>query len=261
VTALQALVEPVTAGDPMSERQWVRASLRHLSRQLGAAGHPASPPTVRRLLAALGYRLHGNTKQLEAGAACERMVAEVEERFGRLDILCNLVGYFGPRGAGQMDDIELDRWNWMMDINLKSVFMSSRYALPAMLRSGGGTVVNTGTLAAVIGRGGGAYGGSKSGVLALTHAMASEYQPYGDRVNCVCPSATDTPMHWGSGGPTRTRDDVVNSVQGLSTPENIADAFHFLATLVSKRVTGHILMADKRVQRVPPVGPQGDYGQ
>jgi Rhodopirellula transposase DDE domain len=69
VTVLQELVEPVTAGDPMSEQKWVRASLRHLSRQLGEAGHPASPPTVRRLLDDHGYRLHANTKQLEAGAA------------------------------------------------------------------------------------------------------------------------------------------------------------------------------------------------
>jgi hypothetical protein len=69
VTALRELIEPVTAGDPMSEQKWVRASLRHLSRRLGEAGHPASPPTVRRLLDEQGYRLHANTKQLEAGAA------------------------------------------------------------------------------------------------------------------------------------------------------------------------------------------------
>jgi hypothetical protein len=69
VTVLQELVEPVAAGDPMSEQRWVRASLRHLSRHLGQAGHPASPPTVRRLLDDQGYRLHANTKQLEVGAA------------------------------------------------------------------------------------------------------------------------------------------------------------------------------------------------
>jgi hypothetical protein len=69
VTTLQELVEPVTAGDPMSEQKWVRASLRSLSRRLGEAGHAASPPTVRRLLDDRGYRLHANTKQLEAGAA------------------------------------------------------------------------------------------------------------------------------------------------------------------------------------------------
>jgi hypothetical protein len=66
---LQEVVEPVTAGDPMSEQKWVRVSLRELSRQLGAAGHPASPPTVRRLLGDLEYRLHANTKQLESRAA------------------------------------------------------------------------------------------------------------------------------------------------------------------------------------------------
>lgn len=69
MTALQALVEPVTAGDPMSEQKRVRASLRSLSRRLGDAGHAASPPTVRRLLDDQGYRLHANTKQLESSAA------------------------------------------------------------------------------------------------------------------------------------------------------------------------------------------------
>jgi hypothetical protein len=69
VTALAELVEPVTAGDPMSDQKWVRASLRSLSRRLEEAGHPASPPTVRRLLDAQGYRLHANTKQLEPSAA------------------------------------------------------------------------------------------------------------------------------------------------------------------------------------------------
>ena len=57
MTVLRDLIEPVTAGDPMSERKWVRSSLRELSRRLGEAGHPASPPTVRRLLDTLGYRL------------------------------------------------------------------------------------------------------------------------------------------------------------------------------------------------------------
>lgn len=69
MTTLAELVEPVTAGDPMSEQKWVRGSLRQLSRDLGEAGHPASPPTVRRLLGAQGYRLHANTKQLESSAA------------------------------------------------------------------------------------------------------------------------------------------------------------------------------------------------
>jgi len=86
--ALRELIEPVTAGDPMSAQKWVRASLRHLSRRLGEAGHPASPPTVRRLLEEQGYRLHANTKQLEAGAAHPdrdqqfQYIAEQRQAFG-----------------------------------------------------------------------------------------------------------------------------------------------------------------------------------
>lgn len=69
MTALAELVEPVTAGDPMSEQTWVRVSLRQVRRDLGAAGHPARPPTVRRLLDAQGDRLPANTKPLESSAA------------------------------------------------------------------------------------------------------------------------------------------------------------------------------------------------
>jgi hypothetical protein len=65
---LQAVVEPETAGDPMSDQKWVRSSLRHLSVRLDAAGHPASPPTVARLLDQLGYALHVNAKKIEASA-------------------------------------------------------------------------------------------------------------------------------------------------------------------------------------------------
>src|SRR5262245_16362944 len=68
VTTLQALVEPQTAGDPMTGQRWVRRSLRHLSDDLGKAGHPASPPTVGRLLRALDYGLHANAKQVEAAS-------------------------------------------------------------------------------------------------------------------------------------------------------------------------------------------------
>ncbi len=176
--------------------------------------------------------------------SCQRVVDELVSQFGGLHILCNLVGYFGPRGQGALDTIELDRWQWMVDINLKSVFLSSRAAIRAMLRAVQGAIVNTGTLAAVVARGGMAYGASKAGVLSLTRAMASEYQPDNIRVNCVCPSATDSQMYWASGGPARRRDEVVRSVQGLASPEQIADVFLFLASDRAARVTGHILLAD-----------------
>lgn len=206
---------------------------------LSADGAEATAAKVR---AAGGEAIAVGADALQAGD-CERMVQTVTDRFGGPHVLCNLVGYFGPRGSGSLDQIDLAAWHWMMDINLKSVFLASKYAIPAILRSGGGAIVNTGTVAAVIGRPiGVAYGASKSGVLSLTRAMAAEYQQLGIRVNCVCPSATDTAMYWGA--TQQPRDEVLRSVQGLSSPAEIAEVFLFLASPMSARVTGHILMAD-----------------
>ena len=204
----------------------------------------AAERTAAKVGAAGGDALAVAFDALDAGQ-CERMVAAVEAHFGALHVLCNLVGYFGPRGGGKLDETDLERWHWMFDVNLKSVFMVSRVAIPLMLRSGGGSIVNTGTLAAMIGRPGGpAYGSSKSGVLSLTRAMASEYQPHGIRVNCVCPSGTDTPMYFQRGDVDAAREAAAQSVQGLSTPEEIAEVFFFLGSRLSARVTGHILVAD-----------------
>jgi NAD(P)-dependent dehydrogenase (short-subunit alcohol dehydrogenase family) len=182
-----------------------------------------------------------------AAADCARVVRETEARFGRLDVLVNLVGLFGRGGGGNVDAVALDEWDMMIDINLKSVFLMSKHAIPALLRAGGGAIVNTGTLAAVIGRPGSvAYGASKSGVLALTRAMAADYFKQGIRVNCVCPSGTDTPMYMHSAlRRGATREEIRQTDQGLSTPDEIAASFLFLASdRLSRRVTGHILMAD-----------------
>jgi NAD(P)-dependent dehydrogenase (short-subunit alcohol dehydrogenase family) len=208
---------------------------------LSAEGAEATAAQVR----AAGGDAFGIGADVLKSDGCERMVEAVVSRFGKLDTLVNLVGYFGPRGGSWGGDaFDLAAWNWMMDVNLKSVFMASKYAIPAMLEAGGGAIVNTGTIAAVIGRGPGAYGTSKSGVLALTRAMAADYAPHNIRVNCVCPSATDTPMYWDAGGGSRRKEEVASSVQGLSTPETIAAAFLYLASDRSPRVTGQILVVD-----------------
>ena len=180
---------------------------------------------------------------------CARIVNETVERFGKLTVLINLVGFFGGKGGGTVDQVALDEWDWMMDINLKSVFLMSKYAIPAMIRAGGGAIVNTGTLAAVVGRGGSpCYGTGKSGVLALTRAMAADYFQQRIRVNATCPSATDTAMLSGIRPPeeaTQVRDQFRRGQMGLSSPAEIAPTFLFLASeQLSAKVTGHILMAD-----------------
>lgn len=184
---------------------------------------------------------------------CARVVGDVVRRFGRLDGLINLVGYFGT-AEGSLEKVPLAEWNWMMDINLKSVFMMSRSAIPALINAGGGSIVNIGTLAAVIARGHShAYGTSKAGVLSLTRAMAADYVRQNIRVNAVCPSATDTAMYTNvmskrvsAGGELeQVKNEMRRSDQGLSRPEEIAPSFLYLASNgLSPKVTGHILMTD-----------------
>lgn len=188
-----------------------------------------------------------------AGDDCARVVRETIKQYGRLDILINLVGFFG-KGGGTVDRLSLEEWDWMMDMNLKSVFLMSKYAIPEMLRAGRGAIVNTGTIAAVIGRGGLCYGTGKSGVLSLTRAMAADYFKSGIRVNAVCPSGTDTGMFYDCvlanrvqrGVPIeQAKESVRRGDQGLSKPEEIAPSFLFLASdQLSRKINGHILMTD-----------------
>lgn len=202
---------------------------------------------------AMGGDASASAANALVAADCVRVVQETIDRHGKLSVLLNLVGLFG-KAAGGVDTVPLDEWDFMIDINLKSVFMMSKYAIPAMLQSGGGAIVNTGTLAAVIGRGGSpCYGTGKSGVLALTRAMAADYFNQNIRVNCVCPSATRTSMYTnliaqrtGTGTALdQAIEDAKRSDQGLSTPEDIATNFLYLASdQLSRKVTGHILLAD-----------------
>ena len=208
----------------------------------------AAGVTAAEVRAAGGEAIATSANALNADD-CVRIVNETVERFGKLTVLVNLVGFFGGKGEGGVDTVSLDEWDWMMDINLKSVFMMSKYAIPEMIRAGGGAIVNTGTLAAVVGRGGSpCYGTGKSGVLALTRAMAADYFQQGVRVNATCPSATDTAMLAGLRSPeeaAQVKDRFRLGQMGLTKPEEIAPTFLFLASgQLSAKVTGHILMAD-----------------
>jgi NAD(P)-dependent dehydrogenase (short-subunit alcohol dehydrogenase family) len=184
---------------------------------------------------------------------CARVVKETVETHGKLNILINLVGSF-ERGGGRIDKLPLDDWDWMIGMNLKSVFLMSKYAVPEMMKAGKGAIVNTGTIAAVIARGGTCYGTGKSGVLSLTRAMAADYFKHGIRVNAVCPSAVDTGMLYNAALSNRmkrgmtleeAKGSYIKSDQGLSLPEEIATSFLFLASdQLSRKVNGHILLTD-----------------
>ncbi|AXK63937.1 SDR family oxidoreductase [Burkholderia sp. IDO3] len=175
------------------------------------------------------------------------LVDFVERAFGRLDILCNNAGVI--REAMLVDTTEAD-WDAVMDVNLKGVFLGCKYAIPAMIRSGGGSIVNLGSTSSFVGEPlHAAYCASKGGVLMLTRCVAIEHAKDRIRANAVCPGWIDTPMNTpfidALGGRQRM-DALLDAVQplGMGTPEQVADVALFLASDESSFVTGTSVLVD-----------------
>lgn len=124
----------------------------------------------------------------------KRMVDATRGRFGRLDILFNNAGI--PIQKTALEEIEEDIWDKVMDVNLKSVFLCSKYAFSIMREQGGGVIINTASISGVRPRPSGAipYVVSKGAVITLTRALALHLAPFNIRVNSISPVATDTPM-------------------------------------------------------------------
>ncbi|MDF2704302.1 MAG: short-chain dehydrogenase/reductase [Rubrobacteraceae bacterium] len=125
----------------------------------------------------------------------ERMAGEIEERYGRLDVLVNNAGSLIERR--KLEEMTEDLWDRVMDVNLKSVFLCSKAVLPAMKRQGRGRIINMTSVAARNGGGPGsaAYATAKGGVSTLTRAMAKELVGEGILVNGVAPGIITTPFH------------------------------------------------------------------
>jgi len=129
---------------------------------------------------------------VSVAADCERMVRETVERWGRIDILFNNAGIEFGLPVTQVPEEEWDR---LIDINLKGVFLGCKYAIPEMLKTGGGSIVNTASVAGLRGTAWmSTYSASKGGVVLLTKSLAQEWGTQNVRVNAVCPGVIRTPM-------------------------------------------------------------------
>jgi NAD(P)-dependent dehydrogenase (short-subunit alcohol dehydrogenase family) len=175
-------------------------------------------------------------------ANVERMVKTTVNAYGQIDILFNNAGV-GQTGDSMLETTE-DEWDRVLNINLKGVFLCSKYAIPVMLDQGGGVIINTASIAGLVGLPGiPAYGVSKAGVIQLTRMMAAEYGRQNIRVNCICPGAIQTPMTESVSLPM----DAYIQVQFLNRtgqPEDIARAALYLASDDSSFVTGVALVVD-----------------
>jgi NAD(P)-dependent dehydrogenase (short-subunit alcohol dehydrogenase family) len=181
-------------------------------------------------------------------ADCERAVTATVEELGGLDILCNNAGIIRRKTVLELTEQE---WDQVMAVNVKSVFLLGKYAIPAIARAGGGAIVNTGSGWGLVGgRQAVSYCASKAAVVNMTRAMALDHAADHIRVNCVCPGDTDTPMLRGEARQLGQADaqflaEAAQRPLGrIGTPEDIAQAALYLASDAAAFVTGTTLVVD-----------------
>src|SRR5207253_2217669 len=174
---------------------------------------------------------------------CAAMVQAALDTFGRLDLLDNNVG-IGSRGS-VVDEPE-ENWRRVMQVNVETMFLTAKHAIPAMRRQGGGAIVNVSSISALRPRGLTTYSVSKGAVIALTQAMAVDHGPEGIRVNCVAPGPVYTPMVYQRGMSATVRDRRRNAsllkIEG--TGWDIGHAVRYLLSDYARYITGHVLVVD-----------------
>lgn len=174
---------------------------------------------------------------------------EIKQRIGQLHCLYNNASVFLGQQDAPVTELDVETYHRVVAINQHSVFYCSKFAIPLIIASGGGAVINTASSAAVIGIAGcDAYTASKGATVTLTRSMAVEYGPQGVRVNCIAPAAIQTPMIRESDLDNPEFDEQsflqTTPVRRWGTPEDIANVALFLAGDQSAYVNGAIVVAD-----------------
>ncbi|MGB2878251.1 MAG: SDR family NAD(P)-dependent oxidoreductase [Dehalococcoidales bacterium] len=173
---------------------------------------------------------------------CKIIIETVVERYGRLDILHNNVGV---ESKGTVVDMDLAEWDTVINVNLKSMVLTSRFAIPQMIKGGGGAIINISSLSALRPRGFTAYSAAKGGVISLTRAMAETHAKDNVRVNCIIPGAVFTPMVAESiTNEIRERRILATPLQTEGTAWDVAWAAVYLASDEARWITGIGLPVD-----------------
>ncbi|HYM03936.1 MAG TPA: SDR family oxidoreductase [Stellaceae bacterium] len=197
-------------------------------------------------------------------AACDAAVRATVARWGRLDILVNNVGIGGPPGTAV--EVDPDAWDQAMRVNVTSMMLMAKYAIPEMRKSGGGAIVNIASVAGLVG---GhphlLYSTSKGAVVNMTRAMAAQHGTEGVRVNCVAPGMVYTPMVYSRGMSPELRDARRRRslLKTEGTGWDVGNAVLYLVSEEARWVTGVILPVDAGATAgsspilTPPTSPAG----
>ncbi len=198
---------------------------------------------VRSEIAAIGGRAEIKVMDAARREDQHALVQFVEKRFGRLDFAFNNAG--GHADFRPIDATPEEEAEWVIDLNFKGVYYGVKYQVQAMLRSGGGAIVNNASIFGLRGMNGIAhYVAAKHAVVGLTRAVAKEYADRSIRVNAICPGATETPNYMRvTGGDVHLLDDMI-PMRRIGRPEEMAKAVVYLLSASSAYVTGTTLSVD-----------------
>ena len=179
---------------------------------------------------------------------CRRVVKRTARELGGLHIVINNAGIIRRATVLELSEAE---WDQVMSVNVKSVFLLSKYAIPLMRQAGGGSIINTASGWGLVGGPKAvAYCASKGAVVLITKAMALDHGADNIRVNCICPGDTDTPMlhdearQLGEPGARYLAEAARRPLRRVGRPEEIAQAALYLASDASSFVTGISLVVD-----------------
>ena len=210
-----------------------------------------------------GARILGIVADLSQEAEAERTVRETVATFGRID---SLVTAAGVRLYGPVTEATVESWQWIIGINLLAAAFCAKFAIPAMAKNGGGTIVNVSSTNAINGRAGMAqYDATKAALLALTRSLACDHGHQGIRVNAVCPGFTITPFHirrkaeadgisYEEAQAILREQPSHNVLRRGADSMEIARSILFLACDESSNVTGATLMVDGGTGMVSTIG-------
>ncbi|MCY3832719.1 MAG: SDR family NAD(P)-dependent oxidoreductase [Chloroflexi bacterium] len=203
----------------------------------------AKAEAVARQIESEGGRAIAICADVSLSADVRNMIDNTVTELGALDIVFNNAG-FSP--SGRVTDISETDWDECLNIDLKSVFLTARYALPRMIEKGGGVILNTaGTFGIRAAANKAAYSVAKAGVINLTRSIALDYARDNIRCNVICPGYVDTPLN--EGFPATARDAFLEQYQplrGLIGAGEVAEMAVYLASDAARMITGQVFVLD-----------------
>ncbi|MFL6602437.1 MAG: SDR family NAD(P)-dependent oxidoreductase [Steroidobacteraceae bacterium] len=212
--------------------------------------HEGQAEETRKKIESLGGEAFAAAGDVTARDDCARFVLETVRRYGRLDILVNNVGVATPVPLDAPDE---EAWSRVMNVNLTSAMLMCRYAIPAMIKNGGGSIINISSIAGIRAHGSIAYGPSKAAMAALAREITVTYGRRGIRANTVAPGHVMTPLAMSSQADMRAKRRNVGPLGIEGDAWDVALAVRYLASDEARFVTGVHLPVDGGVTEIGPL--------